>query len=134
MCGIGFEEFLPGCEVTYAVTPSFKDVAQLERSFGTASTTCPIEPSTVAPNSEPSVQGSDSSASSGNDETGSSVATYAIRAFPGLFADCALVDYEYESCDRMVFSIDRNLGRKKLYLSFPNLHFSARHLPVCQSS
>jgi dopamine beta-monooxygenase len=83
LCGIGFEDILPGCEVTYSVTPSFSDFAQLERSFGTASTTCPIEPSTVTPNSKPSVQGSNSS---GNDETSSSVATYAIRAFPGLLA------------------------------------------------
>jgi dopamine beta-monooxygenase len=40
VCGVGVEEFLPGCEASYETTPNFCEARQLGRAFGTPSTTC----------------------------------------------------------------------------------------------
>jgi Copper type II ascorbate-dependent monooxygenase, C-terminal domain/Copper type II ascorbate-dependent monooxygenase, N-terminal domain/DOMON domain len=40
-CGLGFEEILPGCNTSYAITPDFSSETQLERVFGGAPASCP---------------------------------------------------------------------------------------------
>jgi Copper type II ascorbate-dependent monooxygenase, C-terminal domain len=42
-CGVGLEEVLPGCEVTYETTPDFRESRQLGRAFGTPPSTCSKE-------------------------------------------------------------------------------------------
>jgi Copper type II ascorbate-dependent monooxygenase, C-terminal domain/Copper type II ascorbate-dependent monooxygenase, N-terminal domain/DOMON domain len=40
-CGMGYEDILPECNVTYAFTPDFTSEVQLERTFGGAPASCP---------------------------------------------------------------------------------------------
>lgn len=38
MCGVGFDDFLPGCEVEHRVTPNFNSFEREDREFGLATT------------------------------------------------------------------------------------------------
>jgi hypothetical protein len=40
MCGLGVEDYLLGCNATYAVTPDFFSETQLERTFGSTPASC----------------------------------------------------------------------------------------------
>lgn len=42
ICGVGFDEFLPGCGSEYAITPDFNSVDQIDRDFGTENGVCGI--------------------------------------------------------------------------------------------
>lgn len=64
VCGLGLEDFLPGCNATYKVTPDFTSESQLERTFGGAPLSCPKNDGSAptSPASAPTNQASTSSA------------------------------------------------------------------------
>lgn len=49
LCGVGFEEIIPGCGVDYFVTPDFNNVDQIDRFFGTSNGVCGIGGTSGAP-------------------------------------------------------------------------------------